>query len=254
MWVERYPRRAVPSRYLILRSLQNLRDFGQFIVPYHAQDRGNPPVSLQLRREILAFFEQEPRASTRDAGRHFGIGHMTVWRVLHQRHHPFHYQRTHDLLSTDYEARVNFCRWFLANSHEYILWTDEALFTRVGLFNVHNEHWWAVRTVNPHKTKRDSFQTRFSWNVWAGIVGGHLIGPHFIRGRLTGATYLEMLRNEVEEMLDDVPLNILRQCYWQLDGAPPHFEIHVRQYLNEKFGERWIGRGGPVAWPPRSPD
>lgn len=95
--------------------------------------------------------------------------------------------------------------------------------------------------------------------VFLERVGGHRGGspnraPFFFRGRLTGATYLEMLRNEVEEMLDDVPLNILRQCYWQQDGAPPHFEIHVRQYLNEKFGERWIGRGGPVAWPPRSPD
>ena len=25
-------------------------------------------------------------------------------------------------------------------------------------------------------------------------------------------------------------------------------------YLNECFPNRWLGRGGPVAWPPRSPD
>jgi len=24
--------------------------------------------------------------------------------------------------------------------------------------------------------------------------------------------------------------------------------------LNESFPNRWLGRGGPVAWPPRSPD
>ena len=41
---------------------------------------------------------------------------------------------------------------------------------------------------------------------------------------------------------------------FQQDGAPPHFRITVRSYLDEKFGERWIGRGGPTAWPPRSPD
>jgi len=28
----------------------------------------------------------------------------------------------------------------------------------------------------------------------------------------------------------------------------------VREYLNESFPNRWLGRGGPVAWPPRSPD
>jgi hypothetical protein len=45
----------------------------------------------------------------------------------------------------------------------------------------------------------------------------------------------------------------------QLDGAPPHFALHVRDYLNETFPGRWIGRGSeaspaPFAWPPRSPD
>lgn len=38
------------------------------------------------------------------------------------------------------------------------------------------------------------------------------------------------------------------------DGAPPHFNILVREHLSQVYGERWIGRGGPVAWPPRSPD
>ena len=38
------------------------------------------------------------------------------------------------------------------------------------------------------------------------------------------------------------------------DGAPAHFSLSARRYLNQKFGLRWIGRGGPIAWPPRSPD
>ncbi|KZC12728.1 hypothetical protein WN55_05355 [Dufourea novaeangliae] len=38
------------------------------------------------------------------------------------------------------------------------------------------------------------------------------------------------------------------------DGAPPHYTIAVREHLNEYFGDRWIGRGGPVPWPARSPD
>ena len=28
----------------------------------------------------------------------------------------------------------------------------------------------------------------------------------------------------------------------------------MRESLNESFPNRWLGRGGPVAWPPRSPD
>jgi len=36
--------------------------------------------------------------------------------------------------------------------------------------------------------------------------------------------------------------------------APPHFSEVVRLYLNYKFPNRWIGRGGAQNWPPRSPD
>jgi hypothetical protein len=38
------------------------------------------------------------------------------------------------------------------------------------------------------------------------------------------------------------------------DGAPTHFDRVVRDHLNERFHEQWIGRGGPVSWPPTSLD
>ncbi|EZA55357.1 hypothetical protein X777_04810 [Ooceraea biroi] len=38
------------------------------------------------------------------------------------------------------------------------------------------------------------------------------------------------------------------------DGAPPDFAVIVRNFLNETYNNNWIGRGGPVPWPPRSPD
>jgi hypothetical protein len=37
-------------------------------------------------------------------------------------------------------------------------------------------------------------------------------------------------------------------------GAPPHFCNHVRNHLNREMAGRWIGRGGPNARSPRSPD
>jgi len=42
--------------------------------------------------------------------------------------------------------------------------------------------------------------------------------------------------------------------YFQHDGAPPHYTRYVREDLNESFRNRWLGRGGPVAWPLWSPD
>ena len=40
----------------------------------------------------------------------------------------------------------------------------------------------------------------------------------------------------------------------QHDGEPPHYTLRSRQVMNEIFDEKWIGRGGPIPWPPRSPD
>ena len=38
------------------------------------------------------------------------------------------------------------------------------------------------------------------------------------------------------------------------DGAPPQFSVDFRWLLNNRFHDRWIGRGGPIPWSPRSPD
>jgi len=42
--------------------------------------------------------------------------------------------------------------------------------------------------------------------------------------------------------------------FYQQDGAPAHFSRNVREILNNLLPYRWIGRHGPIAWPPRSPD
>jgi hypothetical protein len=44
-----------------------------------------------------------------------------------------------------------------------------------------------------------------------------------------------------------------------MDGPPPHFYRHVREFLNQHLPQRWIGRGADddqmlLAWPPSSPD
>jgi hypothetical protein len=38
------------------------------------------------------------------------------------------------------------------------------------------------------------------------------------------------------------------------DGGPAHFSSDVEDVLNNIYHDGWIGRGGPIAWPPRSPD
>ena len=42
--------------------------------------------------------------------------------------------------------------------------------------------------------------------------------------------------------------------WYQHDGAPAHYFLGSREELDDQFPNRWIGRGGPVSWPTRSPD
>ncbi|GFX52201.1 uncharacterized protein TNCV_574041 [Trichonephila clavipes] len=86
--------------------------------------------------------------------------------------------------------------------------------------------------------------------------GIHLIGPYILPDRLTGPRYLIFLEQVLPELLDSAHVTAAtRTSIWfQQDGAPAHFSICVRNHLDATCGERWIGRGGPVHWPPRSPD
>lgn len=219
-------------------------------------DRGRPRDVRNPRMEaqVLQAFDDNPSTSTRAVARTLGRSHTSVWRVVHNdRQHPYHRQRVHHLLATDFPLRVEFSRWFSQRSVQdpvfptTVLFTDEATFSREGMFNTHNQHEWAHD--NPHATVTRGYQQRFSVNVWAGIVGDVLIGPYLLPPRLDGTTYLAFLQQVLPDLLDDVPLAIVRQMWFQHDGAPAHFALRVRVYLDEQYPQRWIGRGGPVAWP-----
>jgi len=80
--------------------------------------------------------------------------------------------------------------------------------------------------------------------VWCGVIGDQLISPHIFPQRLTGDIYANVLQDELSALLENVPLQTRRQIYYQHDGAPPYFSQVVRKYVNHKFPNRWIGRGG----------
>ncbi|CAF3237474.1 unnamed protein product [Rotaria sp. Silwood2] len=43
----------------------------------------------------------------------------------------------------------------------------------------------------------------------------------------------------------------LNDFWYQHDGAPAHYSRIAREYLDEMFPDRWMGRRGPIEWPPR---
>src|SRR5207253_682392 len=103
--------------------------------------------------------------------------------------------------------------------------------------------------------RQTAHQVQWRTNVWCGILGDRVVGPVFYDGTLNRHRYRELILNGiVTEIVETIPLQTYRQTWFQHDGAPPHFAVITRQWLDEVFPGRWIGRGGPIAWPPRSPD
>ena len=88
-------------------------------------------------------------------------------------------------------------------------------------------------------------------NVWCGIMCNRIIGPFFFHeASITADVYLDLLTEYVAPQLIEFQPTII----FQQDGAPPHWGLYVREFLNETFPNRWIGRDGPIPWLLRLPD
>lgn len=213
---------------------------------------------MRFEEEVLRRIENDPGISTRTLSSQLAVSARTIGRVIQDDQlYPYHYQRVQSLYPGDSQKRLEFCHWFLqqCQSQRFVMTfccTDEAQFTRDGLFNFHNSHVYAHE--NPHAVKPCNHQRRFSLNVWAGIVGNKLLGPHFFEGSLNGHMYTQFLDNEFSEMLADLPVRTRAGMWFMHDGAPPHFSREARSKLDEMFPNKWVGRNGPIQWPPRSPD
>ena len=126
--------------------------------------------------------------------------------------------------------------------------SDEATFHVSGKVNKHNIRIWGSQ--NPCEVlerERDSPKI----NVWCGLMHNQIIGPFiFAESTITANIYLDMLKHYVVPQLEEFQPRVV----FQQDGAPLHWGLIVRDFLNETFPNRWIGRNGPTPWPPRSPD
>ncbi|GFV38866.1 uncharacterized protein TNCV_2814821 [Trichonephila clavipes] len=253
------PTRRQPNHQTFARVHQNLVERGSFRATIKGTGRRRIARTPIFEEDVLHAVDQTPGTSVRALAASTGRSPTTIHRVLQGATlHPFHVQRVQSLQPDDPSRRVTFAQWFLnqiaADMHfaSFVLFCGEATFSREGVFNTHNAHMWALN--NPHSTRPRAMQQRFTVNVWAGIVGDSLLGPYILPPRLDSHKYLVFLQEVLPELLTDVPAPIRRRMWFQQDRAPSHYARHVREHLDRTFPNRWIGRGGPVAWPPRSPD
>lgn len=134
-----------------------------------------------------------------------------------------------------------------------IVFSDEALFFLNGSVNRHNMVYWSE--TNP-EWMIDSRSTQYPQkvHVWAGIINNAIIGPFFIEGNLNGEVYRNLLSDQIIPAIQQLVGNDFGQTWFQQDGAAPHYALIARNYLDEIFVGRWIGRRGAIEWPARSPD
>lgn len=259
MYQARYPQRVVPDVKTFINIHLRLCENGSFKRTTDIPGRPATVRTVAIEEAVLNKIEGDPQISTRKISRELNITHTIVWQVLRSYQlYPYHMQRVQALLSRDFLPRVDLCIWLrnrLIRTPDFlshVLFTDEASFSRDAIINFHNNHIWAED--NPNAIIENHSQVQFSLNIWVGIIGDHLVGPCILPQRLTGEEYRRFLEYKLPELLEEVDLETRNRMWFMHDGAPAHFSLITRQFLDGKYPNRWIGRAGPQLWPPRSPD
>lgn len=196
--------------------------------------------------------------SCREIEENVGVS-KTKTHVILKKHKYFPYKRKiiHHLRDGDAERRITFCNWYLHQCREQwdfgrqVIWSDESHISSAGIFNRHNNRFWA--NDNQFVTVTRQQQGRFGFNISCFILGGRLV-YHIFDGNLNSEGYIQILDTCLPELIDNIPLARLRKIHFQQDGAPCHNSANVRNYLNRQFQNQWIGNSGPINWPARSPD
>jgi len=254
-----FPQRRCPSKNTFSSVHRRLRETGSFLPNTVNRGRNRNIRTPAIEEQVIRRVTENPRLSTRQIALEMqNVSSSTVWKILNEDLlYPYHIQRVQALLPADYPSRVIFAQWYLQqctfpNFEVSILFTDEANFSHDAIINHHNNHLWSYE--NPHDIIESRHQHKFSCNVWAGIIGDFLLGPIFLPPTLNGNNYTQFLETQLPILLEDVPLQIRNQMWFMQDGAPAHFSRIAREFLNNNYTNRWIGRRGPIAWPARSPD
>lgn len=249
-----------PSNKSILKWYNDFTERG-CICDQRRGHSGRPAVSEDVVERVRDTYLRSPKKSTRRCSRELQLPQRTVCKILRKRLRftPYKLQLVPKLYPQDQKTRFEFCTSFqesMENDPDLlskIIFSDEATFHLSGKVNRHNVRIWG--TQNPHATlefERNSPKV----NVFCAVTERAVYGPFFFEGlTVTGQIYLEMLQNWLLPRLaaegDDY--------IFQQDGAPPHWSVNVRTFLNTNLPNRWIGRAGQddkvfCKWPPRSPD
>lgn len=246
------------SKSTVVRTIQRFENSGSV---KNLPRSGRPKTATNEEKavNVLQSFVENPHVSINRVAQEHEICHGSVHNILKvNKYHPYKVHLTQELSEDDFDRRVEFCDIMMDmivgdnRILNNVVFSDEATFELSGNLNRHNCRYWS--SENPHWRSDGHTQFKKKVNVWAGILNGRAVGPFFIENNLNANVYEVMLREQIVPSIREIAGDNMDEIYFQHDGAPPHYGVNVRQYLNEIFPDRWIGRRGPIEWPPRSPD
>lgn len=204
---------------------------------------------------IQPMIDEDPNISTRRISNALGVSQSSVVRCLHKKnYHPYKPTFVQALSDDDHDRRLEFCEWINEQRiqqpqfHLRIVFSDEAVFHVNGSVNKHNLHYW--NDENP-KVFIEKLHDRNSVTVWAMVDPTGVLSYDVNERTMNGERYCNILTHHVIPFLQR---NENRNKFYQQDGAPAHYSNVCRRILDEHLPGRWIGRRGPIEWPPRSPD
>lgn len=186
---ERFPNRPRPTFDTVSRMINNLKNEGSFTM---ITKRNSRPVTEDEENQImvLAYFAAHPTASINDCQRNVGLGRSTIWKILHNhKYKPYSIMLVQHLKEVDFEKRVLFCESMLLRIQEEpdflqrMIWSDEAKFTKNGIYNKHNSHYWS--NINTNEIREVRFQEVWQFNVYCAIKNDEVLVVHIYDENLT---------------------------------------------------------------------
>lgn len=221
----------------------------------HAGDKTNYRLSDEKKNEVIQTFEKDPCASQRKVSRQCGISLGSVNNILKEEGlRPWKFTSVQELQVDDKPKRLEFCRTILERQRldldfvRSICFSDEATFHVNGSVNRHNSFVYSYE--NPHALSVQPMRSPsiMCWSMVSPKLG---VIFHIAETTMNGERYKNILTTYVVPRLNQ---RRNQDLLFQQDGAPAHYASIVREYLNKELRGRWIGRGGSIEWPPRSPD
>lgn len=205
---------------------------------------------------IMDSVEEDATLSKRRRSADLGMSASSLQRgMVELGYRAYRCQIVPELKPEDLIKRQQFCAAWRArlavdpNLADRIFWTDECKMALDEAVNTRNCYYYSP--VNPNYTMEQPVASG-SVMVWCAISSRGIIGPHFFQTNVTGKSYQSMLQRfffpRARVMFPGIDFLL------QQDGAPPHTSNIAVNYLNAKLPGKWVGKRGPILWPPRSPD